>query len=104
MEAWPDQAGSLQRYGTGLSGWYWSNRITSTFLNETRTSRDLASTAIFQLMAGVGMIFVNGDMASLESSAKGGPGALDTVFCEATTTFNDSLGIEIVISVTDARS
>jgi hypothetical protein len=37
--------------------------LVSTFLNETRTSRDLASTAIFQLMAGVGMIFVNGDIA-----------------------------------------
>ncbi len=104
MEAWPDQAGSLQRYGTGLSGWYWSNRITSTFLNETRTSRDLASTAIFQLVAGVGMIFVNGDIGFTREFRERRARGLDTVFCEATTTFNDSLGIEIVISVTDARS
>lgn len=59
--------------------------LVSTFLNETRTSRDLASNSVFQLVAGVGTIFVNGEVVfTREFRARPGKG-LNTVSCDAIT-------------------
>jgi hypothetical protein len=55
--------------------------LVSTFLNETRTSRDLASPSIFQLVAGVGKIFVNGDIVFTREFRERRDRGLDTVFC-----------------------
>jgi len=77
--------------------------VISTFLNETRTSRDLASNSVFQLVAGVGTILVNGEIVFTREFRERPGRGLNTVSCEATTSFTDPLGNEVVITVTEAE-